>query len=233
MNLVAPRSWQKALSARIVTLPVFFLIALGGPLAGTPRAAGFSLPPQAVYALGSVAAVAASTPLDRWAGEEAPENNGAPAQFLARVGDHLGNGAAIGASLLLLDAGGRLFHHPGLSTSTEHIAASVLVAGAVASGIKLSVGRARPYQTPGDTDVFRPFSGNTSFPSGHTTIAFATAAAISRECHARWVPWVAYPAAALVAWSRLRDNRHWASDVVAGAALGYGAAVEAEHFLRR
>lgn len=230
---MAPRSWQKALSARIVTLPVFFLIALGGPLAGTPRAAGFSLPPQAVYALGSVAAVAASTPLDRWAGEEAPENNGAPAQFLARVGDHLGNGAAIGASLLLLDAGGRLFHHPGLSTSTEHIAASVLVAGAVASGIKLSVGRARPYQTPGDTDVFRPFSGNTSFPSGHTTIAFATAAAISRECHARWVPWVAYPAAALVAWSRLRDNRHWASDVVAGAALGYGAAVEAEHFLRR
>jgi len=172
-------------------------------------------------------------PLDRWAGDEAPENNGAPARFFAGAGDRLGNGAAIGASLLLLDAGGRLFHHPGLSTSSERIAASVLVAGAVASAMKLAVGRARPYQTPGDADVYRPFSGNSSFPSGHTTVAFATAAALTRETHARWVRWVAYPAAALVAWSRLRDNRHWASDVVAGAAVGYGSAVVTERFLSR
>jgi membrane-associated phospholipid phosphatase len=230
---MAHRPWQKALSARIVTLPVFSLIALGGPLGGTPRAAGFTLPPEAIYAIGSAAAVAASTPLDGWAGEEAPENSGPPARFFSRAGDHLGNGAAIGASLLLLDAGGRLFHHPALAASTEHIATSVLVAGAAAGAIKLSVGRARPDQTPGDVDVFRPFSGNTSFPSGHTTVAFAAAAALTRECHARWVKWVAYPAAALVAWSRLRDNRHWASDVVAGAALGYGAAVETERYLHR
>ena len=81
--------------------------------------------------------------------------------------------------------------------------------------------------------MYRPFSGNTSFPSGHTTVAFATAAALARESRARWVPWVAYPVAALVGWSRLRDNRHWASDVVAGAAVGYGAAVATERFLHR
>jgi membrane-associated phospholipid phosphatase len=180
-----------------------------------------------------MAAVGAATPLDRWTAEEAPESNGPTARFMARQGDHLGNGVAIGASLLLLDAGGRLFHHRALSASAEHVAASILVAGAAAGAIKLAVGRARPYQEPGHPYVFRPFSGNMSFPSGHTTLAFAAAAAICRETHARWVPWVAYPAAALVAWSRLRDNDHWVSDVVAGASLGYGAASLTERYEKR
>jgi membrane-associated phospholipid phosphatase len=84
------------------------------------------------------------------------------------------------------------------------------------------VGRARPSAAPGDPGEFRP-SGRLdgSFPSGHTTIAFAAAAAIDAETPARWVPWVVYPAAAAVGWARVSEDRHWLSDVVAGAALGY------------
>jgi membrane-associated phospholipid phosphatase len=55
----------------------------------------------------------------------------------------------------------------------------------------------------------------------HTTIAFATASAIDAETSAGWVPWVVYPAAATVGYARVVENRHWTSDVVAGAALGF------------
>jgi membrane-associated phospholipid phosphatase len=37
----------------------------------------------------------------------------------------------------------------------------------------------------------------------------------------RWVPPVAYGLATLVGLSRIYDNAHWASDVMAGAAIGF------------
>ena len=83
-----------------------------------------------------------------------------------------------------------------------------------------------------DPDQFDPFSGHNSFPSGHSTVAFADAEALDRETSARWVPWAAYPLASLVGWSRVRDDKHWGSDVVAGAALGYWAARKTEDFMR-
>jgi membrane-associated phospholipid phosphatase len=79
---------------------------------------------------------------------------------------------------------------------------------------------------------YQPFSGHASFPSGHATLAFATATALDRETRAGWVPLVAYPLAALVGWSRVRDDQHWTSDVVAGAALGAWTAAKAHDALR-
>lgn len=60
-----------------------------------------------------------------------------------------------------------------------------------------------------------------SFPSGHTTVAFALATSISEYYKDDiWVALTLYPLATITAWSRVYDDRHWASDVVAGAALG-------------
>jgi membrane-associated phospholipid phosphatase len=58
------------------------------------------------------------------------------------------------------------------------------------------------------------------------------AAVISHETGSRWVPWVGYPLAGLVGWSRVHDNEHWTSDVVAGAALGAWVAVKSDDWLR-
>jgi PAP2 superfamily protein len=61
-----------------------------------------------------------------------------------------------------------------------------------------------------------------SFPSGHSTSAFAVAAVFSdRYRDHRWVPWVAYGLASVFSLSRIPDQAHFPSDVFAGAALGY------------
>lgn len=92
------------------------------------------------------------------------------------------------------------------------------------TALKVSVGRSRPGDGR-EEDTFHPFrfSGTSwSFPSGHTSAAFAVAAALSSELghdHG-WVPLIAYPMAAWVGVSRVVDGRHWASDAFAGAAVG-------------
>ena len=63
---------------------------------------------------------------------------------------------------------------------------------------------------------------NLCFPSGHVSLAFATAAAVAMLWpHAKW-RWIGYAIASIVAIERVLENSHWASDVVAGAALGVG-----------
>jgi membrane-associated phospholipid phosphatase len=66
----------------------------------------------------------------------------------------------------------------------------------------------------------RPDSGQrTSFPSGHTTSAFAFASIVGAEHGWRWgVP--AYALATYVGWSRINDNQHFLQDVLAGATIG-------------
>jgi membrane-associated phospholipid phosphatase len=68
----------------------------------------------------------------------------------------------------------------------------------------------------------RALGFNSSFPSGHTLAAFSVATVFSeRYRRHRWVPWVAYGAAALVGFSRISLQAHFPADVFAGAALGY------------
>ena len=61
-----------------------------------------------------------------------------------------------------------------------------------------------------------------SFPSGHTIVAFSIATIFAERYHKhRWVPWVSYGLAGLVGFSRVSLQAHFPSDVFVGAALGY------------
>lgn len=69
-----------------------------------------------------------------------------------------------------------------------------------------------------------PFSGfnYTAFPSGHTTAAFAIASMMSLVYKDKiWIGILSYSLATGVGLSRVYDNKHWPSDVLIGAALGY------------
>jgi membrane-associated phospholipid phosphatase len=68
----------------------------------------------------------------------------------------------------------------------------------------------------------RPDGGSRSFPSGHTSATFATAAVVQRDYGlTASIPF--YALGGLVSWSRVRTNHHWLSDDLFGAALGITA----------
>jgi len=103
-----------------------------------------------------------------------------------------------------------------------HVGAALAAGGVMNGALKYSVGRERPSETA-DPHRFRPFADQNrwqSFPSGHTVVAFSLASAVSEEARAPWVTALAYGGAAAVAWSRVYEDKHWASDVTAGAIIG-------------
>ena len=67
-----------------------------------------------------------------------------------------------------------------------------------------------------------PYGENSAFPSGHATLAFAAATVYAKEYkNTPIVPIISYSIASLISLSRITENRHWATDVLTGAALGY------------
>ncbi|MFP5387257.1 MAG: phosphatase PAP2 family protein [Bacteriovoracia bacterium] len=84
---------------------------------------------------------------------------------------------------------------------------------------KKSFGRVRPNGTDSPYDFFED---GKSFFSGHASAAFSMATVIAEVYKDKpLVPYLAYGAAALTAYARMHDNKHWASDVLAGAVAGH------------
>lgn len=73
------------------------------------------------------------------------------------------------------------------------------------------------------THVMRPDGSNDhSFPSGHTATAFMTATMLAKE-YGHKSPWIgigAYSADTATGLMRMANNKHWLSDVLAGAGIG-------------
>lgn len=142
---------------------------------------------------------------------------------LARDVEPLGRSKLILPALAATYALGFVVKKGSLENETFQIAAGYFAADAVTAGLKAFVGRNRPASGRG-AFRFRPsFRAKTdwdSFPSGHTTHAFAIAAGIAAETDNRLVRSISYSAASAVALTRLRMGAHWSSDVAAGALIG-------------
>jgi membrane-associated phospholipid phosphatase len=112
-----------------------------------------------------------------------------------------------------------------------HTLEALAVSGQVTSLLKGAFGRSRPYASDGnarDFDFGGGFGSATrrSFPSGHTSMAFTLASVVAEETSHRWprahrvVAPLVYAAATGVGLARMYNDKHWASDVALGAAIG-------------
>lgn len=112
-----------------------------------------------------------------------------------------------------------------------HTVESILISSTIVTSIKIVAGRARPRVSPDRARNFQLFRGwrndeYQSFPSGHSSAAFAFAAIMSSETSHSWPEsrWIigpiVYGGAAFTGVSRIYNNAHWASDVLAGGAIG-------------
>lgn len=82
--------------------------------------------------------------------------------------------------------------------------------------------RCRPNHRNKRSEWFKNGCGR-AFPSGHATLSFSLSASLAKsfpDSH-WWLPVTAYTLAVAGSYGRLYDNKHWLSDVVAGAAIGY------------
>jgi membrane-associated phospholipid phosphatase len=139
---------------------------------------------------------------------------------IASLARHMGQPEVFVTAGLGVLATGLISGNDRIRDAGMRVTSSLALAGTMVVVGKLVAGRMRPSHLGTDADDFRPFSGNASAPSGHTTLAFALAASLSDEIHNRWVTVGLYTAATATAWSRVNDDAHWSSDVLAGAALG-------------
>jgi membrane-associated phospholipid phosphatase len=103
---------------------------------------------------------------------------------------------------------------------------SLAAATAIKTVVKNTVSRTRPHVLLDEgTYEVRPLGPDAgpwhSFPSGHTAGSVAVARALARTCPEAALP--AYAAAAVIAGVQLPTAHHFASDVIAGAAIGLAA----------
>jgi len=143
---------------------------------------------------------------------------------VASVGDRFGEGRLVLPALGAVFLTARLAGWRTLSDDAFNTGRAVLTAGAVSLAMKVGFGRARPVMAEGDAGHFRPFSSSDGFnalPSGHVTVAFALASSLAQRTTDRWVKRLFYAGASLTAFARVNYDKHWVSDVVAGALIGH------------
>ena len=150
----------------------------------------------------------------------------------------IGDSKYMGILLLIIWLGGLIFGMlnpdaplwPALRKKAVLILAAILGTGVFVIIVKFIVGRARPYM--GDIG-FHPFTYGADFaswPSGHTTSAFAFAAAASLAFPA--LRWPLFIVATLTGFSRMVLDKHYLGDVIMGATVGTLGAILIYNWLR-
>ena len=154
---------------------------------------------------------------DRITGDEIAESNGQvkASHIVSHVGSVYGLGSVAGAFYLI----GRARNND-RARETGLLSAQALINSLIVeSALKGITQRARP-MTGVERSEF--FDGGNSFPSGHSTQAWAVAAVVASEYKdRRAVQILAYGAATAVSVARFTGQKHYLSDVVVGSALGY------------
>jgi PAP2 superfamily len=184
---------------------------LGAPVHWTGRQwEGFSI---------AVAGIGAAALLDDTVRNHERNDHNRFSDQVAKDFEQFGQAGAFGVMGAFYVAGLVSDNSRARSVGEDGLISTLIAGGIVTPALKLVAGRTRPRDTDKTFD-FKPFSGNSSFPSGHSTEAFAVASVIATHYDATWVKVASYGSAALVGFARIHHQAHFLSDVTAGAIIG-------------
>lgn len=124
---------------------------------------------------------------------------------------------------LIVTSIGLIEHDQTLKNKGYYIGATLLSSAIITTTLKYSIDRDRPFVTYPDIQKLSA-AGSPSFPSGHTSEAFATATSLSMAFPKWYVIAPAYVWASTAAYSRMHLGVHYPTDVLAGAFIGAGSA---------
>ncbi len=165
---------------------------------------------------GSIGLMALFT-TDRITGDEMFEANRQVnlSRHISNVGSIYGLGAVAGTFYLIGRKKGDY-----RARETGLLSAEALIDSAIVEGVLKGITqRARPLDGVERSEFF---DGGSSFPSGHSTQAWAVATVIANEYkHRPAVQIAAYGIASAVSVARFTGHKHYISDVLAGSAMGY------------
>ncbi|MFY7965799.1 MAG: phosphatase PAP2 family protein [Chitinophagaceae bacterium] len=115
-----------------------------------------------------------------------------------------------------------------LQQQSYKVVGSLLINTAITQAMKYSINRQRPYDAY--PTIINPYTieKDASFPSGHTSTAFALATSMSIQYKKWYVVVPAFAWAGSVGYSRMYLGEHYPTDVLAGAAIGIGSAYLSE-----
>jgi membrane-associated phospholipid phosphatase len=189
---------------------------------------------DALLALGFAGLTVAMFPADKWVAGRLRSPSSNENQFIGHTATGFEviadpGSIVVGSAAYLL---GRFTSHKQLEDVGLHTTEAIVLGSGVTLVLKDVLGRSRPFVTnstnPRDFKFGKGFGDGDrqSFPSGHTTAAFAAAAAVTSEMHRiypnyTWITGgIMYGSASMVGLARMYHNKHWASDVLLGAGVG-------------
>lgn len=217
---------------RVVTL--LLVAAAPGAAQTAPPPPSILRPADAAIVGGALAASALLIPFDskivEWKGIPAFRNSPGVHRTLSATAFLGGPGTLIASGAFYV--AGRVAKNRNLATDGEAALEAAAVGGVMTFLVKGIAGRARPLVDSTRADDFALFRGfhaddlYRSFPSGHTTVAFAFATALAtrlshrHDAAASWAGPAAFTLATFTGVSRIFYHDHWFSDCLAGAAIG-------------
>lgn len=150
-------------------------------------------------------------------------NKSAVSDKVAEIGRVYGDITYAGIFSASLYLGGKIANNKNISVTGRMLLEGLFYAGLTTTIIKTVSGRSRPFTNEGDFKFrfFQTKNDYTSFPSGHTTVAFTLSTILSERINNTYATILLYSLAATTTWQRMYSDNHWLSDTILGASIGY------------